>query len=206
MDQSLHLEGLPLGTRGGMLVEHWFPADGEYRVDIKVSGRSGLEYQHRLILTIDGVRVFEREFGGPEDLKAFDQQQAPAASAIEDRFKNVRVKITAGPHRWARRSSARTFAESDNELFSFTPGAGVDRIAKVGGMEITGPFSPTGLSDTPSRRRLFVCTPATRGGRIAVRAPCALHRRAPGVSPAGHRRRPVGAAGVLSDSEGRGRS
>ena len=83
----LHIEGLPLGTRGGMLVEHWFPADGEYKVDVKVSvgGRSRLEYQHRLILTIDGVRAFEREVGGREDLKAFDQQQAPAASAIKDR-------------------------------------------------------------------------------------------------------------------------
>ena len=169
VDQSVHLEGLPLGTRGGMLVEHWFPADGEYKLDIKVSGRSGLEYRQRLILTIDGVRVFEREVGGPDDLKAFDQQQAPAASAIEDRFKNVRVKITAGPHRVAATFVARTFSESDNELFSFTPGAGVDRIAKVGGLEITGPFSPTGLSDTPSRRRVLVCTPATEADEL----PCA---------------------------------
>src|SRR5262245_18452718 len=59
-DQGAHIDGLPLGTRGGLLVEHLFPADGEYKFNINglASGGyvRGLEYQHRLIITIDGAK------------------------------------------------------------------------------------------------------------------------------------------------------
>jgi hypothetical protein len=83
IDQSGHIEGLPLGTRGGLLAEHLFPADGEYKFTITglpVGGYSGgLEYEHTLIITIDGQRS-SLEVGGEEDRKAVDQQQARAAS------------------------------------------------------------------------------------------------------------------------------
>ncbi|MEP7242798.1 MAG: DUF1587 domain-containing protein, partial [Gammaproteobacteria bacterium] len=61
--QDVHLEGMPLGTRGGMLVEHLFPADGEYTVNLNQSGGggggyvAGLDSRHTLILTLDGVKV-----------------------------------------------------------------------------------------------------------------------------------------------------
>ena len=71
VDQSVHIEGLPLGTRGGMLAEHLFPADGEYRFTISglaVGGYvGGLEYEHTLIITIDGQKVFSGKVGGEED-------------------------------------------------------------------------------------------------------------------------------------------
>jgi mono/diheme cytochrome c family protein len=163
-DQSSHIEGLPLGTRGGLLVEYLFPADGEYKFNINglASGGyvRGLEYPHRLIITIDGQKVFERSVGGDADIKAIDQRQAAAVAEINGRFQNIPVSIKAGPHRVGVTFVARSFAESDETLFPFVPGRGEDRIARIGSVEILGPFSPAGITPTPSRQRIFICQPA----------------------------------------------
>src|SRR4030095_11161334 len=162
-DQSSHIDGLPLGTRGGLLFEYVFPADGEYKVNINglASGGyvRGLEYQHRLIITIDGGRVFEKQVGGEEDIKAIDQKQAPAVAAINGRFQNIPLSVKAGAHKVGVTFVARTFAESDDTLFPFVPGRGEDRIARIGSVEILGPFSPAGITPTLSRQRVFVCDP-----------------------------------------------
>ena len=164
IDQSVHVEGLPLGTRGGVLINHLFPADGEYKFNISglVTGGyvGGLEYQHTLIMTIDGTRVFEGKIGGEEDRKAVDQLQARGSAAISARFQNISVPVKAGPHNVGVTFIARTFAESDVILHSFTPGGGVGRIPRVGGLEVVGPFTPAGVAETPSRRRIFSCRPA----------------------------------------------
>jgi mono/diheme cytochrome c family protein len=165
-DQSAHIEGLPLGTRGGMLVDHVFPADGEYKFNINglASGGyvRGLEYAHRLIITIDGAKVFERVVGGEEDIKAIDQKQAPAVAAINGRFQNIPINVKAGPHKVGVTFVARTFAESDETLFSFVPGRGDDRIARIGSLEVLGPFNSSGATPTPARQRVFVCQPAAK--------------------------------------------
>src|SRR6185369_8942249 len=164
VDQSIHIEGLPLGTRGGALIEHLFPADGEYKFNISglVTGGyiGGLEYAHTLVLSIDGAKVFQGNIGGEEDRKALDQLQARGAAAINARFQNIAVGLKAGPHKVGVTFIARTFAEGDHILRSFTPGGGVGRIPKVGGIEVVGPFSPAGVDETPSRRRVFTCRPA----------------------------------------------
>jgi len=163
-DQSNHVEGLPLGTRGGLLVEHLFPSDGEYKFNIGGLAAAGyvrgMEYRHTLIMTIDGAKVFEGQIGGEEDLKAIDQKQAPAVAAINARFQNISVNVKAGPHKLGVTFIARTFSESDEVLYSFKPGAGEDRIPRVGSLEVAGPFNPAGISETPSRQRIFVCRPA----------------------------------------------
>ena len=168
LDQHVHVEGLPLGTRGGILAEHLFPADGEYQFNIGNLATAGyvrgLEYRHRVVMTIDGAKVFQQELGGEEDMKAIDQQQAKAVAAINGRFQNIRLNVKAGPHKVGVTFVARTFAESDNTFFSFVPSEGVDRIPTVRTLEVIGPFNPLGVSDTPSRRRIFVCRqePSTR--------------------------------------------
>src|SRR6185295_14550224 len=64
-DQNEHIDGLPLGTRGGMLVDHYFPADGEYEFNIREWFFGGAGYvtkvddRHEVVMTIDDVRVFE---------------------------------------------------------------------------------------------------------------------------------------------------
>ena len=172
-DQSARVDGLPLGTRGGLIVEHLFPADGEYKLNMPnmaIAGYvRGMEYQHTVVITIDGVKVFQNTIGGEEDIKAIDQQQAPAVAAINSRFLDIPVKVTAGPHKVAAMFIARTYAESDDVLHSFRPGAGEDRIARINGLEIQGPFNPTGIGETPSRARVFVCRPKSQGDEL----PCA---------------------------------
>jgi hypothetical protein len=162
-DQTQRVEGLPLGTRGGLIVEHLFPADGEYKLNINgLAGAGyvrGMEYAHTLVVLLDGVKVFQGRIGGGEDLKAIDQQQAAAVAAINGRFQNIPLTVTAGPHKLGVTFMSRTFAESDDVLGSFKPGALEDRIVRVGSVEVLGPFNPSGLSDTPARQRVFVCRP-----------------------------------------------
>jgi hypothetical protein len=172
-DQAVHVEGLPLGTRGGLVVEHPFPADGDYKLNINGLAAAGyvrgMEYRHTLIVTLDGVKVFEGQLGGEEDIRAIDQQQASAVAAINGRFQNIPLRVTAGPHKVGVAFIARTFAESDEVLFSFRPGTGEERVQRVGSIEIQGPFTAAGLSDTPSRQRIFVCRPRTASDEL----PCA---------------------------------
>src|SRR5690606_24801507 len=79
--------------------------------------------------------------------------------AINQRLKNIRFHAKAGQHRVAVTFRARSYAESDARLTSLIPGGGEERILKVNSFEIRGPFSVTGVSDTPSRQRIFTCYP-----------------------------------------------
>jgi hypothetical protein len=98
-------------------------------------------------------------------MKAIDQLQAPAVAAINGRFQNIPVKVTAGPHKVGVTFIARSYAESDDVLYEFRPGVGEGRIPRVGSLEVVGPFNPAGLSETPSRKRIFVCRPSTGSGQ-----------------------------------------
>jgi mono/diheme cytochrome c family protein len=162
-DQNAHVPGLPLGTRGGFVVEHSFPADGEYEFTIPNMAAAGyvqgMEYYHRVIMTLDGLKVFESHVGGDEDLKYIDQVQAPAVADVRSRFERIRLPVTAGPHEIGVAFVARSLAESDDILHSFVPGGGVSRVPRVGGVQVRGPFDPTGLDSTPSRAKVFVCRP-----------------------------------------------
>jgi hypothetical protein len=161
--QTLHVEGLPLGTRGGMAVTHYFPADGEYVANVSdmIIGvyLLTLEFEHTFVLTLDGVPVYETRIGGEDDLKAADQLQTPVVDEINSRFKDIRFKATAGPHVVGATFLARTFADSDDRLQALVPGGGLDRVPRVYSLEIRGPFNPTGIGMTPSRERIFTCYP-----------------------------------------------
>lgn len=171
--QAFHVDGLPLGTRGGMVVDHYFPADGEYVMNVVnvVTGiyMLGVEFRHTFLVTLDGVKVFETNLGGEEDLKGIDQDQSRTVDAINARVRNIRFKAQAGLHKVGVTFLARTFAESDGRLFSLAPGGGQERIPRIGGFEISGPFNPTGVSETASRRRIFSCYPQSE----AAQEPCA---------------------------------
>ena len=75
--QEDHIEGLPLGTRGGILIHHNFPLDAEYDFSVAllqniVGYVTGLEWPHQLEITVDGARVFLAPVGGEEDNKMSD--------------------------------------------------------------------------------------------------------------------------------------
>ncbi|HEX7081778.1 MAG TPA: DUF1592 domain-containing protein [Gammaproteobacteria bacterium] len=161
--QTFHVDGLPLGTRGGWAVEHWFPADGEYEINIQDMIQDiyflGTEHYQTVLVTLDGAEIYRTHIGGPDDLKWIDQDQSPAADAIRARLKGIRFETTAGPHDVGVTFLARSFAESDSRLSPLVPGGGMDRLMRVTGFEVRGPFAPTGLSPTPSRERIFSCYP-----------------------------------------------
>src|SRR5690348_6499085 len=96
-NQEEHVEGLPLGTRGGMLAEHLFPSDGEYTFNIKQSSGfgggyiAGLDSEQTLIMTLDGKKVYQTEVGGEQDLKNVDQKQEDAVKAILKRFEGIKL-------------------------------------------------------------------------------------------------------------------
>ena len=188
--QQEHIEGLPLGTRGGLQVTHMFPADGNYVISIGNMAVAlwvyNMEFKNHLIVTLDGKKVYETTIGGDPDMKNIDQKQDPAVDAINARLKNIKFKATAGPHKVAVTFVQRDFAESDDRLQLLVPGGGQDQILRIRSFEIRGPYKPTGLSATPSREKIFLCHPEN----AAAEEPCAqkilanLARRA--------YRRPVG--------------
>jgi Protein of unknown function (DUF1592)/Protein of unknown function (DUF1588)/Protein of unknown function (DUF1585)/Protein of unknown function (DUF1595)/Protein of unknown function (DUF1587) len=180
-NQNFHVEGLPLGTRGGLLAAHYFPADGDYVFDINISvggistGRvypgyvEGLDDPRTVILTIDGQQVFEQTIGGAKDLKEADQDPIRSSKDLHDRFSDIHVAVTAGPHQLGVTFVGRTYAESDEMLQPLDPMGGEGRAPRIAAVEIRGPHDPTGLSETPSRRRIFSCYPKTP----AEEDPCA---------------------------------
>ena len=91
---------------------------------------------------------------------------------MNKRLKGIRFKTTAGPHQVAVTYMARTFAESDSRLSPLAPGGGMDRLIRITGFEVRGPFNPTGLSSTPSRKRIFTCYPKA-GAPVADEERCA---------------------------------
>lgn len=161
--QSFHIDGLPLGTRGGAVVEHYFPSDGDYLLNIgaMASGlaASGMEHRNTMIATIDGRQFFQTEIGGLEEARALDQERAPAVDALNARLREIPLTTSAGPHQVAVFFQHRTFAESDAPLQQLGPRKGQDAIARVGQFEIYGPVVATGLSSTPSREKIFSCHP-----------------------------------------------
>src|SRR5438552_14869682 len=167
ISQEDHIEGLPLGTRGGMLIRHNFPLDGEYDSRIFllrniVGYMKGLEWPHQLEITVDGERVFLAAVGGEEDNKMSDANFAAAADAIDARLK-TRISVKAGPHDVGVAFIRKNSAEYDEPLEPHTRDhdlQNMNGIPLVEHMDISGPFEVSGAGDTPSRRRTFTCRPA----------------------------------------------
>jgi hypothetical protein len=162
--QQTHVKGLPLGTRGGFVVTHMFPSDGEYEVNIAdmfshIWGNDS-EFENTVVVTLDSKVVYETTLGGEEDTRAYDQVQNGVMEKVNGRLKNIRFASTAGPHKVGVTFKRRTFAESDDQLQAFVPGGGQDRVFRVQSFEVSGPYNPTGLSATPSRDKIFTCHPS----------------------------------------------
>ncbi len=189
-DQQAYVDGLPLGTRGGMRFKHTFPADGEYRFTVTNLGVGlyprALETKHTLVVLVDRSEAFRADIGGPEDLALIDRGGAPARAEIMNRFASIPVPIKAGVHEVAVTFIERSRAASDEQISTFTPSqsfsfTGAERVPGiVGGIDMIGPYASTGLSPTESRKQLFVCEPevADRERPCAEQIATDLARRA----------------------------
>lgn len=182
-DQALHIDGLPLGTRGGMVVKHYFPADGDYTFNISgrmlVGGRYvyGVQQLQKVILLIDDRKVFEQAIGTKDDLKGVFENQTQALQEIRKRFQNIQAHVTAGVHRVGVTFIAGSMADSDYTLepidrTRFDAGGetgGHDKLSSVENVEILGPYHPTGQTETESQQKIFICRPQTAEEEL----PCA---------------------------------
>ena len=178
-------EDLPFGSRGGLAVRHYFPADGDYDLAITlhrnyVNYVRGLGSSHELEVRLDGKLVQTFTFGGEEP----DVLQAPASYAgnqfgdseweeymlFADSNLRLQFPATAGPH-VVGVSFVRKFTEPEGVLqppqsvFAAAVNEMRDGDAAVERMEITGPYRSTPARNTPSRRAIFTCQPANDTGR-----------------------------------------
>jgi hypothetical protein len=195
-DQDNYIDGMPLGTRGGVRFTHRFPADGEYRITMTelFEGQyaRALESEHTVIMLLDRIEVFRGKLGGREELNYYNRVGAPAKAEIMERFADIPVHIKAGVHEIAITFIERARAATEDHIYGFQPYGGFDytgkmRVPKVlGRIEIDGPFAATGVSRTPSREKIFVCTP----GSAAEERGCA-ERIAASLATRAYRR-PVG--------------
>jgi len=162
--QQHHIEGMPLGTRGGFMVEHNFPADGEYELTIGDMALARevprMEFENTVIALLDGKEFYRTNIGGEADHKAIDQLLDSAVESINGRLRKIKFKTTAGQHKLAVTFMQRSFAESDERVRTVALEGGQERIQAVHALEIRGPFTVTGISDSPTRKMIFICKPA----------------------------------------------
>jgi hypothetical protein len=162
-NQTSHVHGLPLGTRGGVLIEHIFPVDGEYAFSVEGMFTRlyhiGMENEETLIMTIDGVEVFRQNIGGQDDLKYVDQQQAPAIADINSRFSDIRLAVSSGKHAIGMAFISHSFAEADDPLRNTGENIGITRLLRARTLSIQGPYNSSGEINTPSRNKVMVCEP-----------------------------------------------
>jgi hypothetical protein len=175
--QTAHIEGLPLGTRGGTLVRHVFPADAEYKlfgrlvrgVEEGYAGVEGNETPDTFIITIDGEEVYSAQIGGLKDHEVQAKDMNEAKALIDARMTG-KVFVTAGPHdvgfTWKERPGHRQDvwqpALRDSQEVHMI--AGHARLKTVG---VEGPYDVKGVSASASRERLFICTPASAADELA---------------------------------------
>ena len=150
--QEARHDELPFGSRGGGVARHYFPLDGEYVVKLDLAGPRSQSEQ--IEVRLDGVKVGE-----------VSAQARP--SALDSAGTEVRITATAGSHSVGVVLLKRMLAPEgrfpayfpwgNSAVFPTTIGA--RSYLHVDGIEISGPFSPTGTGDTASRRRIFSCHP-----------------------------------------------
>jgi hypothetical protein len=174
LSQANRVEGMPLGTRGGLLMHYNFPLDGKYAIKVVLARNTvdvirGLEEAHQLEILVDGTRVFLASVGGTSDTEALVKNPAEARMMMESRLQ-AHVPVKAGPRTVAVTFLQKNAAEDDYILEPFlrttldpVNEAGLPHIDQV---VIAGPYNATGPGDTPSRRKIFVCKPANASEEV----------------------------------------
>jgi hypothetical protein len=163
--QQHHIEGMPLGTRGGFSVKHTFPVDGEYELTIGDMALARevprMEFENTVLALVDGKEVYRTNIGGEPDHKAIDQRLDPAVEEINGRLRKIRFKATAGQHELTVTFLQRSFAESDERIRTTALEGGQERIQAAHALQIRGPLTVTGMSESVSRKKIFICRPTS---------------------------------------------
>jgi mono/diheme cytochrome c family protein len=190
-------ERLPFGSRGGAVVDQHFPADGDYTIAIHLqktlyNAVRGLADPHQLEVRLDRERVHTFTIGGA-DVKpppasfagtlTWNPEWEQYANHADDRLQ-VRIPVKAGTHAVGVAFVRRAWEPEDvpqppRTGWGFGTDEMFDASPAVESVTIEGPFKATGVSETPSRRRIFSCTSTPSGGEACARTILtALARRA----------------------------
>ena len=165
LTQEDHLDGLPFGTRGGTVVHYTFPVNAEYEIQIRLmrdrnENIEGLTEPHQMELTLDGEHV-EAFTVTP---RRQNQQAQYYTDAEADEHLKVRMAVKAGPHDIGATFIKKDSALLETELQPYQAHFNYYRHPRtqpaVYSVSVAGPFAATGVGETPSRRRIFVCRPA----------------------------------------------
>ncbi len=157
--QESHVEGLPLGTRGGTLIEHHFATGGEYEIQLRLmrdrdENIEGLHEEHNIDVLIDRQPVHRFTVAPPKQLDGWAKDDTLVDANLKKRF-----DVAAGPH-----SIAVTFPRKFSSLSeirrqpfeaNFNRHRHPRRTPALFEVSIVGPFTSTGPGETPSRRRVL---------------------------------------------------
>jgi hypothetical protein len=167
LSQDQHVEGLPPGTRGGMFVKHAFPVDGEYTIKLRLWRNTfdlmrGMEDPHEIEIAMDGQRLTLVTAGGREQFLKMAENPGTFGADL-DRKLTVTMPVKAGTHVIWATTVLRSHAVRDDLIKPFlrTTVDGLDIMGdpSVDRLTIEGPRAATGPGNTPSRKKIFVCTP-----------------------------------------------
>lgn len=167
--QSQHewerVEGAPYGTRGGVSALHTFLADGEYTFSMRFMSGWGERY-HDIDISIDRERVALVRYGGDIDyqgLKNFPVETDPVfVTAGEHRVTAAFIRQMDGPYEDLLRPNARSMTGTEASYGTTSP-------PNLMHLTVEGPYNTTGISETPTRKRIFSCRPTL----AAEEQPCA---------------------------------
>ncbi|MGE4069223.1 MAG: DUF1592 domain-containing protein, partial [Vicinamibacterales bacterium] len=163
-----HVEGTPFGTRGGMAIEHVFPADGEYVFELTFVSGNNTSFED-VDLSINGERVallpYEIMAEGGADGRGGDpiRSQPVFVKAGQHNVAAAFVRRLDGPYEDLIRPHDWSYAGGGSG------GPGITTLPHLRDVIIKGPYKVTGISDTASRRKIFTCRPTTS----AEEGPCA---------------------------------
>jgi mono/diheme cytochrome c family protein len=156
-----HIEGTPYGTRGGMIVEHTFPADGEYVFEVSLNAGDNARYED-IDISIDGERVALLAYetlpaGGADGRGANNIMTEPiVVKAGQQKVAAAFVRRSEGPYEDLIRPHDWSFAGGGSG------GGGITTLPHLRDLIIRGPFKITGMSQTPARQKLFTCRPTSQ--------------------------------------------
>ena len=159
--QDGHLDGLPLGTRGGTVIRSHLPADGEYVLTVEFA--QAAREEHEVEVSVDGERVGLFSIGGRPLVRGASGVFAFEAEPPVD----VRVPLGAGPREIAVAFLQKTGARHESLVRASRRGQ--RREPAISTVTLSGPYGVDGSGDTPSRQRIFTCRP---GGDAPAAEPC----------------------------------
>jgi hypothetical protein len=172
VNQMRHVDGAPLGTRGGTSVVHNFPADGEYTFK--------LTFYYDFLETLYGQSL-PANLQGQEIEVSIDGARAaifkidPNIPETKNILTTPKIKIAAGPHRVSAAFIAKfdgptedEFRQVEQSMVDISAGVpGLIALPHLQSMTVAGPFVVSGLSETPSRRQIFTCMPTSSQDEMA---------------------------------------